>query len=107
MQLLLHLFMVSGFGSACPKDPFSLHEQFLFPVRDLIRMDSKLLGSFSQGAIPSDGGQGHFGLERWGMIPSGAFGHLLLLSLRRNIPQKISLIPDSAVSKITLSKIMS
>ena len=92
MQLLLQLCLVCGFASARPKNRFILGGQFLFPVLDLIGMDVKLLGSFSQGAIPPDGGQGHFGLQRGGVISSCAFGHLLLLSLRRNLAQKISLI---------------
>ena len=44
MQLLLELFMIHGVGSACPKDGFRFRHQFLFPVLDLIGMDSKLFG---------------------------------------------------------------
>jgi hypothetical protein len=64
MQFLLYLFWIGDIGSTCPKNCFSLGDQFLFPVLDLIGMDSKLLRSFCQGPITPDGGQGHFGLTR-------------------------------------------
>jgi hypothetical protein len=92
MQLLLQLFKIGGIGHTCPKNCFRLGDQFLFPILNLIRMDIKVLGSFCQRPIAPDGSQGHFGLKCGGVIPSCTFGHLLLLSLKRNIPQKISLI---------------
>jgi hypothetical protein len=44
MKLLLHLCVVCGFSNARPKNRFGLGAQFLFPVRDLIGLDVKLLG---------------------------------------------------------------
>jgi hypothetical protein len=82
MQLLLHLFMGGRVGHGCSKHVVRLGDQLLLPVLDLIGMYSKLLGSFSQGAVPPDSSQCYFGLEGWGMIPSRSFGHLLLLSLK-------------------------
>ena len=91
MQLLLHLVMVGSGGHPCSKHAFRLDDQLFFPVLDLIRMNVKLLGQFGQGVLPSENSQGHFRLERRRVIPSCALCHLLLLSLKENIPQKISL----------------
>lgn len=68
MPLLLHLVMVGG--GPRPKDRFSLSDQVLVPVLALIRMYVKRLGSFRQGAIFPDGGQGHFGLKGGRVISS-------------------------------------
>ena len=52
----------------------------------------KLLGSFNQCAVTPEGGQGHFGLKRRGVISSFSLAHFLSLSVTRNMAQKSSLI---------------
>jgi hypothetical protein len=57
-----------------------LHRPFrelALPLRDLIRVDVELLGQLRQGAVAFQRGEGHLGLERGGMIPSGTFHPLL------------------------------
>lgn len=88
MQLLLHLFLIGSGGHACSKHVLCLDDQLFLPVLNLIGMHGKLFGSFGQRAVPSNSGQGHFRLEGRRKSPSCALCHLLLLSLKENIPQK-------------------
>ena len=52
-------------------------QELTLPLGDLVRVDVELLREFGQGLVSLQGRQGYLGLERGGVIPSGAFHPLL------------------------------
>ncbi|MCA9467843.1 MAG: hypothetical protein KC643_20675, partial [Nitrospira sp.] len=56
-------------------------------------------GEHYKDVLPSENSQGHFRLEMRRVIPSCGLCHLLLLSLKENIPQKIPLSIRDFLSK--------
>jgi solute carrier family 10 (sodium/bile acid cotransporter), member 7 len=74
------------------------------PLRDLIRVNVKLLRQFRQRLLALNGGQGHLRLECQAVVPAGSLAHLhpCHTAIMAAVRQKIHLTPCAACQTTSL-----
>lgn len=62
-------------GLIAPEDVGRPVEEMRLPLGDLVGMHIKVLGQLGEGLVALHGGQGHFGLESWRVVPARSLAH--------------------------------